>query len=242
MDAAARWRPEPEAGRRRPEPGADRRRPEPGATDEGLLAIHADASQARRDREAAFHTLVERYQRRVFAICLRVVGDSGDAEDATQETFVKLARHAGSFRGEAKLSTWLYRVARNAAVDHVRRDARRPATPVDDVATLADGAEPPDLDDPGEALTARETASDLRTALTRLDERSRTMLLLVAVDGLSYSEVAETVDLPVGTVKSRVSRARARLGELLPDGVGEATGAPDPTSYPGLASPRDPPG
>ena len=177
--------------------------------DEQVLAIYVDETRSASEREAAFGELVVRYRRRLFAVCLRVLRSPADAEDAVQETFVKLARSADGFRGEAKLSTWLYRVARNVCTDRVRHDARRPATPVEDVAAVSDE---PDADD---HLAARDTAMAIQDALAHLDERSRTLLLLIAVDGLSYAEAAEVVDLPVGTVKSRVSRARVRLGELL---------------------------
>ena len=185
--------------------------------DEQVLAIYVDETRSASEREAAFGELVVRYRRRLFAVCLRVLRSPADAEDAVQETFVKLARSADGFRGEAKLSTWLYRVARNVCTDRVRHDARRPATPVEDVAAVSDE---PDADD---HLAARETAMAIQDALAHLDERSRTLLLLIAVDGLSYAEAAEVVDLPVGTVKSRVSRARVRLGELLAGGSPEST-------------------
>ena len=195
-----------------------------GLADEHVLATYVDASRPRSDREAAFHELMRRYHRRVFAVCFRVLDDRSDAEDATQETFVKLARKAASFRGDAKLSTWLYRIARNVCTDHVRYDARRPTTPVDDLTTI--GNEPV-VDD---VIAGRETALSVQAALAHLDDRSRQLLLLVAVDGLSYAEAAEVADLPVGTVKSRISRARVQLGALLAD-------PPDPADVPSTTWP-----
>lgn len=179
-----------------------------GWTDEMLLTRYLDVSVAPADREEAFQTLVVRYRRRLFAVCYQVLGDAQDAEDATQETFVRLARRGGGFRSEARLSTWLYRVARNVAIDQVRHDARRPSTPVAEIRAV----EEPVVED---HTAASATADALRTALARLDERSRHLLLLVTVEGLSYADAAAATDLPVGTVKSRVSRARLRLGELL---------------------------
>ncbi|MFO7960771.1 MAG: RNA polymerase sigma factor [Nitriliruptoraceae bacterium] len=198
--------------------------------DEDVLGHFVDEQLPARTREAAFHVLVDRYHRRIFAICFRVLGSRADAEDATQETFVKLARGAAGFRGDAQLSTWLYRVARNVCTDHVRHDARRPATPV---------ADPGDLD---VALSEPDTTAGtdehlaVTTALDTLDPVSRQALLLVAIEGLSYAEAAVVLDLPVGTVKSRVSRARVRLGTLLEradssEGTG-ATPPPDRTSHP----------
>jgi RNA polymerase sigma-70 factor (ECF subfamily) len=203
-------------------------------SDEALLERYLAVTASPDTREAAFHQLVDRYHRRVFAICLHTLRSASDAEDATQETFLKLARHAETFRGDAKLSTWLYRVARNVCTDHVRHDARRPSTPVADPATL-DTA-------PSEAdrTAGTDEALTVGAALAELDPMSRQALVLVAVEGLSYQEAGAVLDLAVGTVKSRVSRARARLAELLDDGARggsgsdppDATRARDGTSHP----------
>ncbi len=195
---------------------------DPTPSDEELLARYLDVASERSEREAAFHTLVDRYHRRVFAVCHMVLSTAGDAEDATQETFLKLARNAASFRGEAKLSTWLYRVARNVCTDHVRHDARRPSTPVAEVGDLAEAPVAQDTS------AGTDAAVTVRAALDQLDPLSRQLLVLVAVEGLSYAEAAAVHDLATGTVKSRVSRARARLAQLLAEGtVGD-----EPTSHP----------
>ncbi len=194
----------------------------PTDDDQTLLARYLDASLPRGAREDAFSTLVDRYHRRVFAVCLPVLGSVTDAEDATQETFLKLARNAGSFRGEAKLSTWLYRVARNVCIDHVRHDARRPATPVAEVADLDDAPVEPD----GSGGT--DTAVTLAGALAQLDALSHRLLVLVAVEGLTYDEAAAATDLATGTVKSRVSRARAQLARTLAEGAGTDATSTDP--------------
>jgi RNA polymerase sigma-70 factor, ECF subfamily len=193
--------------------------------DAASLASYLDAGAPRADREAAFADLMTRHARRVYAVCLRVLRDHADAEEATQETFVRLARSAGGFRADAALSTWLFRVAHNVCTDLVRREARRPRTPVADIATVADLAHP---DGSGQ----RAELAELGAALAQLDGDGRTALLLVAVDGLSYAEVAEATGVAVGTVKSRVSRARLRLAELLADPAAEqtpTTGAPAPS-------------
>jgi RNA polymerase sigma-70 factor, ECF subfamily len=212
--------------------------------DEDVLAVYADAGRSRRDRETAFHLLVTRFQRRVFAVCRRVVLDDALAEEATQEVFVRLARSASTFRGDAKLSTWLYAVARNVATDRVRHEARRPATPVADVVEVAGGGAVAD-----DEVAAREAGVDVGRALAALDPTSRQLLLLVAVEGLSYAEAAAATDLAVGTVKSRVSRARVRLGELLTDATTDAPtqpratrGRPGRAEAAGDARPRAPPG
>jgi len=191
-----------------------------GQSDEEVLARFVDTQLPAGSREAAFHSLVDRYHRRVFAICFQVLRSSSDAEDATQETFVKLARGAGSFRGEAQLSTWLYRVARNVCTDHVRHHARRPATPVADPGELTSAPAEPDT------TAGTDERLAVAAALDTLDPLSRQALVLVAIEGLTYAEAAVVTDLPVGTVKSRVSRARARLATALaPDGGSDASGA-----------------
>lgn len=208
-------------------------------SDEQLLAHYLDVEVAPGAREAAFHELVGRYRRRVFAVCHQVLDDPRDAEDAAQETFVRLARRGETFRGEAKLSTWLYRVARNVATDLIRHDARRPATPVADIDTAADRPV-------ADHAEASDTAAEVRAALAQLDERSRQLLVLVAVEGLSYAEAAAATDLAVGTVKSRVSRARVQLGALLADGDpgGRPAGpaATDPAGRSAGAAAADAPG
>jgi RNA polymerase sigma-70 factor, ECF subfamily len=219
-----------------------------GLDDEEVLATYADPDVARRLREAAFTELVDRFQRRVFAVCRRTLaGDVTAAEEVTQEVFLRLARSADTFRGDAKLSTWLYAVARNVATDRVRHDARRPATPVADIGEVSAGSGAEVAED---HLAAVETAGDLRTALAQLDGTSRILLLLVAIEGLTYTEAAAALDLPVGTVKSRVSRARVQLGHLLAEADARA-GQPiapredrphgDLTAG-GGPSPRGPPG
>jgi len=221
--------------------------PQPGkgtvdASDEDLVAIYIGDDRSRASREAAFQELVVRYRHRLFAVCVRVLGSPTDAEDAVQETFIRLARHAEGFRGDAKLSTWLYRVARNVCTDHVRYDARRPSTPAADIAERFDA---PAQDDPIESHAGLATVG---RALQQLDDLSRRLLLLVAIDGLSYAEAAEVADLAVGTVKSRVSRARQQLGRLVADAEdagptpsAPATDEPRSTHIAPTTEPRGPP-
>jgi RNA polymerase sigma-70 factor, ECF subfamily len=186
---------------------------EPGEADRdaAALATYLDDQCSAGARQAAFAEVVNRHARRLHIVCLRILGSHADAEEAVQETFIRLARSAESFRGDAALSTWLFRVAHNVCTDRIRHEARRPRTPVADVAELA---EAPSTDEQ-QAADARAEIGEVGRALARLDETSRTLLLLVAVDGLSYAEAAVATGHAVGTVKSRVSRARVRLGELL---------------------------
>lgn len=184
------------------------------APDEAVLEAYADAGGPRRLREAAFRELVDRYDRRVYGICYRYFGDHAEAEDAAQDTFVKLARHAHRFRGDSRLSTWIYRVATNACHDLARWDARRPRTPVADVTAVADPRDDTSPS-PAEQAEAAELAAAVQEGLLQLEPTTRSLVILCAVEGEPYADVAAAFDLPVGTVKSRVHRARARLAELL---------------------------
>lgn len=182
--------------------------------DEGVLALYVDPALPRGRREAAFGELVGRYERRVYGIAYRYFGDHADAQDAAQETFLQLARKADQFRGDSKLSTWIYRVTTNACNDLGRRLARRPQTPVADVGeaqAAADGSEATAED----VIAGHELALEVQRALLQLDDLSRQLVILCAIEGQSYAEVSAALDLPVGTIKSRVFRARARLAELL---------------------------
>ncbi|MDX1621950.1 MAG: sigma-70 family RNA polymerase sigma factor, partial [Nitriliruptorales bacterium] len=183
-------------------------------SDEALVAAYLDEDARPREREDAFLELVDRFERRVYAICYRHFGNHADAEDATQDTFLAVARKAHQFAGDSKFSTWIYRVAVNACNDLGRKYARRPQTPVADVGeAVADhGGDEATVDD---ALAGRELAHQIEQALAQLDELSRNLIVLCSIEGMSYAEASEVFDLPVGTIKSRVFRARARLAELL---------------------------
>lgn len=198
--------------------------PQEADEDTAALAVYLDDDRPAGERQAAFAEVVDRHARRLHTVCLRVLGSHADAEEAVQESFVRLARNAAEFRGDAALSTWLYRVAHNVCTDRIRYEARRPATPASDVAVVAE----PSSDDDRRTADTRLELGEVGRQLARIDEASRTLLLLVAVDGLSYAEAAEATGMALGTVKSRVSRARVRLGELLTAGGDGDAHAADP--------------
>ena len=185
-----------------------------------LLAVWADTDATRATREDAFAMLVQDLTPRVFAVCHRELRNAADAEEATQDTFAKLARAAGTFRGDSKVSTFVYRIAVNACRDIQRRLGRRPQHPVADIEAAArrrvDGT-----DEVADVAVGFEETDRLGRAMAELDDLSRTLLLLCAVEGLTYPEASQALDIPVGTIKSRVFRARARLAELLDDDGGE---------------------
>ncbi len=215
-------------------------------TDEDLLRATLEGGA---QRERAFLELVDRYERRIYGICHRFFGNHADAQDAVQDTFLAIARRGGAFRGDSKLSTWIYRVAVNACKDRARARDRRPQTPVEDVARTA-AAAGVDLSSEDE-FGLSEIRDDIAAALLQLDEVSRTLIILCAIEGRDYAEVAEVMDLPIGTVKSRVFRARAKLADLLAplltiDETPPAGERPDPQRPDGAPrdakSPRGPPG
>ena len=200
--------------------------------DAQLMATVAHGDRSARD--AAFRELVERHRDRVHALCMRYFRDPVDAQDAVQETFLTVLRRAGTFRGEAQVSTWLYRVATNTCHDMARKRARRPQTPVEDIGAVVDR-----VDATHDDLDALDLADVLREALATLDEETRGLLLLCAVEQVPYAEVAAAYDIAVGTVKSRVHRARARLVDLLGELLDEDDDGIGGPSEPGRAPAPD---
>ncbi|MHB8510789.1 MAG: RNA polymerase sigma factor [Actinomycetota bacterium] len=160
--------------------------------------------------EQAFNQIVARYERRVWAICLRMCCDVEDARDATQDAFVTAFRSLHSFRGDAALSTWLHRIAVNASFDVIRKRNRQRSRPIDERFDLASGELPPD-----EQAIRSERALRVQNALRKLSDDHRAVVVLHDIQGLEYPEVAEVLELPLGTVKSRLHRARAELARML---------------------------
>ena len=172
------------------------------------------------DKEA-FGLLVERYQDRVFNTLVRVLGNRDDARDIVQDAFVQAFVKLDSFRGDAKFYTWLYRIAMNLALSHRRR--RRPAASLD--AAKENVGEEPVAQQPTAAqeLIERERAEQLQLALLQLNDRHRQILVLRELEGFSYETISEILELPDGTVRSRLFRARLQLKEqlqiILPDEI-----------------------
>lgn len=166
----------------------------------------------------AFESLMEAHQRRVFAICLRILRDREEALDATQETFITVLRKAGGFQGRAAFSTWLYRVAVNTCYDQLRKKKRRRA------ARMPEGYDPRDTSANG-VLEAVELRPAIEEALAGLPREFGAAVVLSDLEGLPLKQVAEILEVPLGTVKSRVFRGRrllaAQLGNLF-----------DPRDYP----------
>lgn len=164
-----------------------------------------------------FEKLVTAYEKNVYNIALKMVGDPEDAADMTQETFIKAYRALSSFRGDSKFSSWLYRIASNVCLDFLRSRSRHPQVSLstvdeDDRATF----ELPDMrQNPEEQLMKKLGMEAVRRGLEQLPEQQRQILVLRELGGLSYAELAQTLGLEEGTVKSRIFRARKRLCALL---------------------------
>ena len=170
----------------------------------------------------AFETLVLAYEKSVYNIALRMTGNSEDASDMTQEAFIKAYNSLQAFRGDSKFSVWLYRIATNVCLDFLRSRSRRPTVSLsmedndgDEVQLdVADESQSPEL-----LLDRQMTRESVRRGLDTLTPEYRQILLLREIQGLSYDEISQALGLEVGTVKSRIFRARKKLcAFLLQDG------------------------
>ena len=164
--------------------------------------------------ESAFETILHLYEKKVYTLCRRMCGNDEDAQEAAQDAFLSLWRSAKSFRGDASLSTWLYRLATNACIDLLRRNKRGgERVSLDDEETTLELVDESPL--PEQALERKETQRLVEKGLAALPEDYRAILLLREAEGLSYAEIAEAMHMELGTVKSRISRGRVLLRNYL---------------------------
>jgi RNA polymerase sigma-70 factor (ECF subfamily) len=178
----------------------------------------------------ALNDLLERHMDRIHGVCSRIVGATRDADDATQNAMISIVRALDRFDGRSAFSTWAYRIATNAALDELRRRRRRPQL---HVVTDEDG----DAPEPADTLSHREVDAVvdrmmIDEAMEALPDDFRAAIVLCDVTEMGYAEIAEVLDIPIGTVKSRVARGRALLVERLgnnsdPDDV-QPTSGPNP--------------
>lgn len=171
---------------------------------------------ARQGDSSAFEALVLNYQDKVYNICRYMLGP-GDAEDAAQDSFIKAYRNLDRFTPKPGFSAWITRIAINTCLDYKRKPAH-----LSIVRTSGDGKEyeyehASDGPGPEAALSTKQSALAVEKALTRLSDKLRAVLVLSDIEGLSYSEIAEALGISIGTVKSRLSRAREELKKLLQD-------------------------
>lgn len=184
------------------------------------LSDEATIERVRGGDPEAYSVLVRRYQDRLYSTVLSYVRSPEDAVDLTQEAFVKAYLNLQSYQGGAAFYTWLYRIAVNSAIDFIRRRSGKQIDSLDDEKYQEVGFEPAATDEhssPSRMLARSETRRMLRNAIDALSEKLRTAIILHDVEGLSQEEVAEILRCPIGTVKSRVSRARQEVREALAD-------------------------
>ena len=187
------------------------------------LSQHLDVDLVRRVQRgdsAAFDLLVRKYQHRIAALIGRYISDWSECQDVAQETFLRAYRALGNFRGDAQFYTWLHRIAVNTAKNHLVAHNRRPPTDdidVEDAEQFESGLRLRDNDTPERELMRQQLEQTVMRAVEGLPEELRQAITLREVDGLSYEEIAQRMDCPIGTVRSRIFRAREAIDvELRP--------------------------
>lgn len=185
--------------------------------------VQSDAflvQQVQAGHQKAFDLLVAKYQRRIFRLVLRFIRDPAMAEDVAQETFLRAYRAIGQFRGDSQFYTWLYRIAVNTAKKAISDDMRDPTVSEGDAAD--DGEETfsatellTNSETPESLLVSKEIAQTVNAAMEALPDDLRTAITLREIEGLSYEDIAEVMRCPIGTVRSRIFRAREAIAERL---------------------------
>ena len=175
--------------------------------------------RVQRGDKRAFELLVEKYQRKLARLVSRLVRDPGEVEDVTQEAFIKAYRALPSFRGDSAFYTWLYRIGINTAKNYLVAMGRRAPTSTEVEAEAAEGFESGellrDINTPESLLLSKEIAGTVNAAIEALPEELRSAIQLRELEGMSYEEIAKLMDCPVGTVRSRIFRAREAVAERL---------------------------
>lgn len=173
--------------------------------------------------DGAFKTLYDRFKDRVYNVCFRITGNATDALDASQETFGILHRKVGAFRFESRFSSWVYRIAVNASIDLKRRSSSRKLASLEAVreGPAPEGArfdiQDEEVEMPMASASRRELEDEIQRAIDRLSEKLRAITVLRYTENLSYEEISETLQISLGTVKSRLARAHEALDrELTP--------------------------
>ena len=172
---------------------------------------------------AAFRALFDKYHRRAFAVAMGVVKNEDDALDAVQNAFVKVHKNIHKFQGSSSFYTWLYRIVMNVSIDHIRRTSRRKSLDFDERVlheeseVAGDGALMPHVTDanPGKAALRSELGRAIQAALGELPEHHRAVIVLREIEGMSYEERAEALEVPKGTVMSRLFHARKKMQAAL---------------------------
>lgn len=169
--------------------------------------------------QAAFGLLVSKYQRKLLRLVMRLVRDHAEAEDVTQEAFIKAYRALPNFRGESAFYTWLYRIGVNTAKNWLIANGRRMPTVTDitdeDGESIDDGGLLRDEETPDRVLMSKQIGDTVNSAMEALPEELRTAITLREIEGLSYEEISQVMDCPIGTIRSRIFRAREAIAAKL---------------------------
>ncbi len=175
--------------------------------------------RAQRGDKKAFELLVIKYQRKLARLLSRFIRDAGEIEDVTQEAFIKAYRALPSFRGDSAFYTWLYRIGINTAKNYLVAMGRRAPTSTEfdseDAETFEDGDQLRDVNTPEAELLSKEIAQTVNDTMQQLPEELRTAITLREIEGLSYEDIAASMNCPIGTVRSRIFRAREAIAEKL---------------------------
>lgn len=167
----------------------------------------------------AFELLVEKYQRKLARLLSRFIRDPAEVEDVTQEAFIKAYRALPAFRGDSAFYTWLYRIGINTAKNYLMAMGRRAPTSTEIEAEEAEGFEEGeqlrDINTPESVLLTNEIAETVNSTIERLPEELRTAIQMREIEGMSYEDIAKAMDCPIGTVRSRIFRAREAIAEQL---------------------------
>jgi RNA polymerase sigma-70 factor (ECF subfamily) len=176
--------------------------------------------RASRGDASAFETLVTTYEKGVYNLAFRLVGDREDAMDITQDVFLKAYQALPRFRGDSRFSTWIYRVCVNASLDHLRKKQKQPSYSLDEPLAIKESSVTREVADESEnvedSVEIKFLSTDILRALRDLDPAHRAIILLCDVQGYSYQEIADILGLSMGTVKSRLHRARNMVRRVLP--------------------------
>jgi RNA polymerase sigma-70 factor (ECF subfamily) len=175
--------------------------------------------RAQRGDKRAFGLLVDKYQRKLARLLSRFVRDSAEVEDVTQEAFIKAYRALPNFRGDSAFYTWLYRIGINTAKNYLMAAGRRAPTSTsvdsEEAEGLEEGEQLRDINTPESLLLSREIGDTVNAAMLALPEELRTAIQLREIEGMSYEDIAQIMNCPIGTVRSRIFRAREAIAEQL---------------------------
>lgn len=180
---------------------------------------HQLVERAQRGDKQAFGLLVSKYQRKLVRLLSRLIRDSAEVEDVAQEAFIKAYRALPSFRGESAFYTWLYRIGINTAKNYLVSQGRRAPTTTEfdseEAESFDDGEQLRDINTPERMLQSKQIGETVNSAMDALPEELRTAIALREIEGLSYEEIAGIMDCPIGTVRSRIFRAREAIADKL---------------------------